>query len=467
MLFHWIVNFVEFFIVSWSRRNCPSCLSCTFLCLIVISSWCSINSKYFAVTTLLGCLHHIFIGAAVLYKKLGLSADIQTRRSCCRLHHLHLLLLLRYFLIVILSWRVQTPVNLDWLSLCSLDNRVARSFLWSVLGTHARLCLDSSMRAAISVWNLNLLVSVLGASLSHNTMSCRAMTPLCPILHDNRSIQSNLWCTAYNRSGSRKSLSSASNLLVNQLLLNNCRLISRSNILNFIDALTAARIATQVPDLPDVAASTSNLLLCARLDIVQKYSINFLKLFADNILSRSLRGACHSCPLTQIIRLDKLVLLHEEVIIIILCVCSVGNSMAKLSITALVTSLCLNLHLLLLMVMLFNSGTTACLASDRLNDYNIVTTTATNTLLVCLNVHLVIGCRRLSPLARRRFIYSSGVLGCPICHHRLVWSDRIRSTHHVALFLTAGRRPLQRGASRVLLRQNFVYSLLLLVARRC
>ena len=218
-----------------------------------------------------------------------------------------------------------------------------------------------------------------------------------------------------------------------------------------------------------MTSTTSNRLLSASLNIIKKYAIYFVKLLCHYIWSRCLSGACHCCPLAQIIRLDKLVLLHEEVIIICWCVCSTGHGVTQLCITALVASFRLYLHLLLLMVMLFDTSATSCLAANRLDDHNVVTSCAgTNALLVRLKmIDLMAGCRRLGTLARRRFIDSSGVLCGPVRHHHLIRRNRVGSSHHVALLLLAsgGRTTLQRRPSHVLFRQNFIYSLLLLVAR--
>ena len=211
-------------------------------------------------------------------------------------------------------------------------------------------------------------------------------------------------------------------------------------------------------------AATSNLLLSASLNIIKKDAIYFLELLCHNIWGRCLSGTCHCCPLAQIISLHKLVLLHEEVIIIC-SVCSTSHGVAQLCITALVTCFRLYLHLLLLMVVLFDSSATSCLATNRLDDHYVVATTATYALFVRLKIDLMAGCWRLRTLTRRRFIDSSGVLSSPVRHHHLIWRNRVCSSYHIALLLAARGWPLQRRPSHVLFRQNFIYSLLLLVAR--
>ena len=112
-------------------------------------------------------------------------------------------------------------------------------------------------------------------------------------------------------------------------------------------------------------------------------------------------------------------LLHEEVIIIC-SVCSTSHGVAQLCITALVTCFRLYLHLLLLMVVLFDSSATSCLATNRLDDHYVVATTATYALFVRLKIDLMAGCWRLRTLTRRRFIDSSGVLSSPVRHHHLI-----------------------------------------------
>ena len=94
--------------------------------------------------------------------------------------------------------------------------------------------------------------------------------------------------------------------------------------------------------------------------------------------------------------------------------------MTQLGIAALVTSFRLYLHLLLLMVVLLDSSATSCLAADRLDDHNVVTTASTNALLMRLKIDLMAGCWRLGALARRSFIDSPGVLGGPVRHHHLI-----------------------------------------------
>lgn len=269
VLFHRINYFFHLFtIVTRSRRYGPSCYWFTSRLLLIVSACSCVNSLNFAFSTVLfSCtLHRVFICiAAILLLRVNqlcrwFTAYIQTRcRCCCRpLYHRLLLLLLccLILLVFLLVHCVQTPVYLDWLTLRALHDCVTRSFLWSVLGTHTWLSLNGSMRTSICMWDLYLLASVLRAALSHNSVSSGAIESLSStILHQNWSVvESDLWCASNNWPRSRKSLSSASNCLIDELLFNNCRLISRSHILYFVDSLTTARIASQVSDLPDMAS---------------------------------------------------------------------------------------------------------------------------------------------------------------------------------------------------------------------
>lgn len=197
VLFHGVYRFTLFLVVARSGRDRTSCLGCcsSFGPLRILPTGCCIYSKHLAITTWLSSHHHILNRtAAIIHVLLAQlwrfsSSYILTRGRSCRCLHHHLLLKLRRRLLVLFLGRcVQTTMYLDWLPLRSLNNRMARSFLWPVLGTHAWLRLYSSVRAGISVWNLDLLTSILRTSLSHHSMSRRTVAPLSTVLHHDGSI---------------------------------------------------------------------------------------------------------------------------------------------------------------------------------------------------------------------------------------------------------------------------------------
>ena len=153
------IYITEFFIVSRSGGN--GALGSTFI--RVISTFSCINSiGYFILTTLFGL--DILLGIATTVLDVHVrrnSTHILPGSSRCRLH-------LR---VIVLSLYVQAIMNLNRLAFCSLDNRMARSFLRSILGTHVRLRLDGAVRAAVRMRDLNLLVPILRASLPRHSMS--------------------------------------------------------------------------------------------------------------------------------------------------------------------------------------------------------------------------------------------------------------------------------------------------------
>ena len=88
-------------------------------------------------------------------------------------------------------------MNLNLLAFSALDNRVTRSFLWPVLGTHVRLsCLNGPVRASIILRDLDNLVPILGASFSA-TSAVSAFIPIYPTcLIDHWRTHADLWSAA-------------------------------------------------------------------------------------------------------------------------------------------------------------------------------------------------------------------------------------------------------------------------------
>ena len=316
--------------------------------------------------------------------------------------------------IIVLSWCIQAPMNLNRLALCPLDNCMTRSFLRPILGTHVRLCLDGAMRTSIWIRDLDLLVPILRASLSCNSMSSSSIT-LSPILQNHWCTESNFWRSSNDWSRSSKSLSSNGYGLIFLLFHDDCRLVTRPDVLNFLHAFAATRVTTQIPDLPDMTT-----WLGSTLHVVENDVFDFIQL-----LTR-IRGCLQAASsFIQIILFHKRMFLHEESIIIAITVrhsCLVATILNALDLTQLCeASLVASFGRGLDLMMLLDSSPTSSLASNGLDNDHILTL-CNQTLFMRLKIHLMVWCWWLGSL-RRCFIYASCMLSSPLCIDGLVWCN--------------------------------------------
>ena len=201
-------------------------------------------------------------------------------------------------------------MNLNLMAFSALDNRVTRSFLWPVLGTHVRLsCLNGPVRASIILRDLDSLVPILGASFSA-TSAVNASIPIySTCLIDHWRTHADLWSAADDRARCSESLRCTCHRRVDQLFFDDCRLITRSDVLYFLNTLATTWVAAQVSDLPGPNVSSG---LAATFKVIKYDIFDFMQLIIPCI------GRCcrtTSSPLTQIGRFSKRVLLHEESIV--------------------------------------------------------------------------------------------------------------------------------------------------------
>ena len=205
--------------------------------------------------------------------------------------------------IVVLRICIQAVMNLNRLAFCTLDNCMARSFLWSICGTHARLCLDGALRSSVQLGNLDMLVPVLRASLPCNSVACSPVPTLSTILHHHWGTQSYLWSTAHYRPRCRKPFCSNGGGLILFLFHDNCGLVTRPDVLYFLHSLSTAGVAPQVSNLPDVTSG-----LGSALHVVEDDVFDFMQLLA-RIRCGSLSA---TASIAQIIWLYERMLLHEK-----------------------------------------------------------------------------------------------------------------------------------------------------------
>ena len=152
-----------------------------------------------------------------------------------------------------------------------------------------------------------MLIPVLRASLPRNSVA-RGPVPLSTIFHYHWGSQGYLWSAAYNRPRGRKSFSSYRGGLIFFLFHDNCGLITRSDVLYFLDSLSTAGVAPQVSNLPDVTSR-----LGSSLHVIEDNIFDFMQLLA-RICSRFHTAAA---SIAQIIRFHERMFLHEKGFILV------------------------------------------------------------------------------------------------------------------------------------------------------
>ena len=80
-------------------------------------------------------------------------------------------------------------MNLDGLSFHALEDRMARTLLWSVLSSATESGLNGAMGAAANLRNARWLIATLTAGLADNVSSGSAISDL----SDQRGAKANLW----------------------------------------------------------------------------------------------------------------------------------------------------------------------------------------------------------------------------------------------------------------------------------
>ena len=154
-------------------------------------------------------------------------------------------------------------MQLDWLALHALEDRMAGAFLGSVLSA-AEGSLDDAVGAATNLRNTRRLVAALTAAFAH------IVSPRGPGAHlaDEWSAHADSWSPGAHNRVLLEALRVAG--AVNLVLLDDSGAVTRPDIL-FVRAVAAARIVLQVFDLANVADLP--------LDIAQDNSLDLAWVF--------------------------------------------------------------------------------------------------------------------------------------------------------------------------------------------